>query len=198
MRSAAPVPSSWQEYVCLPAAKLLRVDDALSDDAAAQLLVNPATALGLLEVLAAPPGEVILQSAAGSQLGRMVISIAKHRNVRTINVIRTRTGHDAQIAEMQALGADVVLAADEDILARVNELTGGKGVWGALDAVGGSSPGMLARAVRVGGTVIVYGALSGTSITLDTMSLIGRSLTVKGYMLPLWLASLSVDGRAQV
>ena len=190
---------SWQEYVCIKADKLMKVDDALSDDAAAQMLVNPATALGLIETLAAPPGEVILQTAAGSQLGRMVIAIAKERRLRTINLIRTKSGHESQIEEMKALGADVVLAADsDDVPARVMEITGGKGVWGALDAVGGTSPNLCAQAVRQGGTVICYGALSGTTLTLETMSIIGRCTTLRGFMLPHFLAGLSVDGRKQV
>ena len=43
---------------------------------------------GFLEVLQIPPGSYMLQSAAGSVLGRQLIALAKHRGIRTINLVR--------------------------------------------------------------------------------------------------------------
>lgn len=56
-----------------------------SSDAAC---VCAATVYGFLEVLRIPPGEYLLQSAAGSVLGRQLIALAKHRGIRTIDLVR--------------------------------------------------------------------------------------------------------------
>ena len=50
--------------------------------------VNPMTVRGFFDVLKVPKDEYLLQSAAGSVLGRMVIQMAKHFDVKTINVVR--------------------------------------------------------------------------------------------------------------
>lgn len=43
-----------------------------------------------------------------------------------------------QAAELKAIGADEVICTEtEDVAARVREITGGKGAWGAVDAVAG-------------------------------------------------------------
>ena len=76
------------------------MSDALSDEVAAQFYVNPPTALGLLKVLGAPQGKWVLQTAAASVLGRMLIQLAKHQGVRTINVVRRR----GAVEELKALG----------------------------------------------------------------------------------------------
>ncbi len=57
-------------------------------------------AYGFLETLQVPKGKYLLQSAAGSTLGRMLIALAKHRGVRTINVVRRR----AQVQELLDIG----------------------------------------------------------------------------------------------
>ena len=53
-------------------------------------VVCAVTAYGFLETLKVPQGEYLLQGAAGSTLGRQLIAMAKHRGVKTINVVRRR------------------------------------------------------------------------------------------------------------
>jgi trans-2-enoyl-CoA reductase len=123
---------SWQEYICLPEDLVWPVPDYLSDETAAQFIINPWTSYGMLKDLAVPAGEYVLQSAAGSALGKQVIKLAKHWGVKTINVVRRAE----QKAELRALGADeVICSSEEDIVARVKEITGGRGAYAALDAV---------------------------------------------------------------
>lgn len=62
--------------------------------------VNPMTAKGLVETSKPPEGEYMIQTAAGSTLGRMITSIAKHLGIKIIDVVR-RT---AQKEELEKLG----------------------------------------------------------------------------------------------
>ncbi|WP_223280865.1 hypothetical protein [Streptomyces antnestii] len=82
-----PVAGTWQEYLVIDARRLLPVPDHLSDSTACQLAVNPPTALLLVtRELDVQPGECLLQTAAGSTVGRLVIQLARHLGIRTINV----------------------------------------------------------------------------------------------------------------
>ncbi|KAK9829079.1 hypothetical protein WJX72_003772 [[Myrmecia] bisecta] len=137
---AAPWPTfqgegTWQQYVAVPEQHLVAVPDSLSDQAAAQAFINPATAVGLLATVGVPENEYLLQTAATSVLGQMVIRYAKHKGIKTINVVR----NNKKTPELKSLGADeVISSSDEDIVERVKQVTGGKGAYGAIDAVAGS------------------------------------------------------------
>ncbi|MFF2508230.1 alcohol dehydrogenase catalytic domain-containing protein [Streptomyces sp. NPDC058067] len=82
-----PVAGTWQEYLVIDARRLQPVPDHLSDATACRLAVNPPTALLLVtRELDVQPGECLLQTAAGSTVGRLVIQLARHLGIRTINV----------------------------------------------------------------------------------------------------------------
>lgn len=101
---------NWAEYAVVPESRLFPVPDDLSDAQAASFFINPASALAMVRhILAVPRGEWLLQSAAGSELGCMIIKLASHDGIRTINVVRRR----ASVAELEQLGADAVIATDE-------------------------------------------------------------------------------------
>ena len=100
---------SWQEFVAVSEHAVLPVPDSVSDASAAQFVVNPVTVIGMLEVLAAPAGSYVLQTAAGSTLGRQLIAVAKIRGLKTINIVRRAE----QIPELLALGADHVLNSEQ-------------------------------------------------------------------------------------
>ena len=138
-------PGTWAELMVVPAARLLPVPDGVSDEAAAQLVVNPLSAWVLVvDELDLQPGEWLLQNAAGSTLGRVVIQLARARGFRTINVVRRAE----QGEELLALGADEVIVTDhEDVEERVREITAGEGVGKAIDAVGGELAGRIAAAL---------------------------------------------------
>ena len=178
---------TWQEYIVAQAGMVLPLPPSLSDTQASMLLVNPTTAWLLLqEALAVEPGQWVLQNAANSAVGRFVIQLSRHYGYRTINVIRRRALRD----ELLALGADeVICAADEDVVERVKALTGGKGARYAIDSVGGLSGSQLAQALGSGGTLIVFGAISRTPLTIDAGSMIFRGTSVRGWWLAHWFRS---------
>jgi len=156
----------------------------MSDETAAQFVVNPLTMwIMVVEDLKVGQGEWLLQTAAGSTLGRIVLQIAKLRGFRTVNVVRWR----AQVAELQALGADeVVCSSDEDIVERVMAITEGKGVPFAIDAVGGDVTGKVVRSLSTAGTALIYGVLSLETVTLDAAHLVFKTPTPRGFWLTRW------------
>jgi NADPH:quinone reductase-like Zn-dependent oxidoreductase len=177
-------PGTWQEYILARADSVVPLPPGLSDTQASMLLVNPTTAWLLLqEVLAVEPGAWVLQNAANSAVGRFVIQLCRRYGYRTINVVRRRDVY----AELQALGADeVICAVDEDIVERVQAITGGKGARYAIDSIAGESGSQLARALAPGGTLVIFGAMSQQPLTIDPGLMLFRGTTVRGWWLAHW------------
>src|SRR5262249_57179028 len=117
-------------------------------------------------------GSWLLQTAAGSALGRMLIRLGKHAGFRTLNLVRRRE----QVNELLQLGADAVICtSDEDVQKRVLELTQGAGVPYAVECVGGATGLQAVRGLAPRGRLLVYGTLSREPIPLAPRLLIGRA-----------------------
>lgn len=183
--SLAGLPGTWAEYLVLPADRAVPVPDAVSDQVAAQVLVNPVTAWVMLnDELALDEGDWVLQTAASSTLGHLVVQLAKRRGIRTINVVRRRT----QVLPLLDLGADaVVCTEDEPLVERVRAITGGKGVCGAIDAVSGPEGGEVAKCLASGGTMLTMGVLGGGTLgPIDAGDLLFKGATIRGFWLTNW------------
>jgi NADPH:quinone reductase-like Zn-dependent oxidoreductase len=189
------VAGTWQEYLVAPAAQVIPVPDAMPDSVAAQFVVNPLTAWIMLDELNLQPGEWVLQTAAGSTLGRLVIQLAKLRGLKTLNVVRRR----AQVEEIKELGGDEVICTDdEDIVTRTYEIAGPNGVRAAIDAVGGDTGGAVAQSLGRNGVMLVYGLLSLENIPLNSGLMIFKGTTVRGFWLTDWFRSAAPDKQAAV
>ncbi|EFJ44532.1 hypothetical protein VOLCADRAFT_106376 [Volvox carteri f. nagariensis] len=196
-RGAVEGRGTWQQYVLAAEEDLVPVPDDLPDDAACQALINPVPVIGMMEELAVPEGEVVIFTAAGSALGRMFLRYASTRGVKVVATCR----REEQVEELKQAGAydAVVLGADADALvARVSELTGGRGAWGALDSIAGSTPAKIAPAVREGGTIIVYGAMSGPNVDWNVGQCLFRGVALKGFWLVPWLAAKPAEEQRRV
>jgi NADPH:quinone reductase-like Zn-dependent oxidoreductase len=174
---------NWAEQVVIPARQAVPVPDDLTDGQAATFFVNPASAVAMTRyVLAVPRGAWLLQTAAGSALGRMVIRLGKKHGFRTVNVVRRADQAD----ELLRLGADVVLdSTRDDIAERVTRLTG-TGVGFVLDAVGGVVGSRCVNALGPGGRFLSYSSLSGEPISFDPRVLMTRGCRIEGFWLSQW------------
>src|SRR6516165_8419084 len=175
---------NWQEKVVAPALRVVPVPRHVPDDQAATFFVNPATAFIMTRVvLKVPPGAWLLQTAAGSALGRMVIRLGRHFGFRTINVVRRRE----QAEELLQAGGDAAIGTEiESIEERVRAITGGEGVPFALDAVGGATGSAVARSLAPGGRLLVYGTLANEPLSLPSRMLFLGVKRIEGFWLSEW------------
>ncbi len=181
---------NWQEQVIVSAREVVPVREDLPVEQLASFFVNPATALVMTRsVLCVPPGAWLLQTAAGSALGRMIIRLAKHAGFRTINVVR----RSEQVEELKNLGGDEVIATDtQNLEERVKQITGDQGVRYALDAVGGSTGLGAVRALSKGGRLLLYGTLSGEPIPIQPRDIMIGQKSVQGFWLSEWARQQSI------
>lgn len=187
--AAAPWPQfqgrgSWAEYVSIPEKDVILVPDSLSDQTAAQIFINPMTVYGMLREHQIPKGEYLLQTAATSVLGRQMIALAKHYGVHTINVVRRKEA----VEELKSLGADHVINSEtEDIVKRVKEITGGKGAYGAIDAIGGATSPKIVAALRKNGKYLLYGALDTSPLSASNGDILAQTKTLTGFLIYDWI-----------
>ncbi|MFL5241626.1 MAG: zinc-dependent alcohol dehydrogenase family protein [Gemmataceae bacterium] len=176
---------NWQEKVIIPAQQAIPVPTNLPEEQAAAFFVNPASALAMTRyILKVPRGAWLLQTAAGSALGRMVIRLGRYYGFRTINVVRRREQGEELL---EAGGSDSICTADESIPERVQKITGGAGVPFALDAVGGATGTAAIQSLAAGGRMLVYGTLAGEPIQIDSRVLLVGQKTVAGFWLSEWM-----------
>lgn len=180
---------NWAEKVVVPALRAIPVSSDLPDEQVASFFINPATVLAMVRhVLKVPKGEWLLQSAAGSTLGKMIIKLGKVDGFKTLNVVRRREA----VAELKALGGDAVISSsDGPIDEQVRALTGGRGVAYALDPVGGETGGQVFQSLGDDAHMLVYGLLSNEPICFDPRAMIAGKRVIEGFWLGHWMASRS-------
>lgn len=176
---------SWAQQVVLSSRHVVPLPDGLPDEQAAAFFVNPATALVMVnKVLQVPRGAWLLQTAAGSALGRMIIRLGKHQGFRTLNLIRRPEAAD----ELKRLGADaVIVTSTDDVQAKIRTLTGNAMIPYALDCVSGAMGLEAVKSLGAGGRLLLYGTLSGEPISLHPRDLIGGAKRIEGFWLSDWV-----------
>ena len=176
----------WSESVTVPTRQVIPLDKRLSLEQAATFFVNPATAFVLTRnLLNVPDGGTLVQSAAGSALGRMVIRLGRHFGFRTVNIVRS----ESQAEELKKLGADTVIVHDsetaqqQELTSQLQEHAGDDGVRYAIDPVGGQTASAIADALGADGRLILFGTLSDQPISFSPRSLMTVGAQVEGFWL---------------
>jgi len=155
---AGPIGAYAQERV-IAADKIVKVPDGVELDVAAGMMLKGMTAEYLLRrTHAVQPGETILFHAAAGGVGLIAGQWAKALGATVIGTV----GSPEKAALAQANGYDhVINYRTEDFVARVKEITGGKGVDVVYDSVGKDTfPGSL-DCLRVRGLWASFGQSSG-------------------------------------
>ena len=148
-----PADGSWGEYVVVRYNSLLAVPNEISDQIAAQMLINTITASVLIKTahnsLKAPITlpVYILQNAAASGVGRLLTQIALDRGVRPIRLVRSN--QSAERLRSALPGPPVFSTSDSNWKEQVREALGGHKLEVAFDAIGGKAIDDLAEERRL-------------------------------------------------
>ena len=134
---ASQPPGSYCELRVMPAKCVCKLPDAISFDTGAAMMLKGLTAQYLLKRTqpqgGLQPGDFVLFHAAAGGVGLIACQWARAMGLQLIGT----AGSDAKCALAKAHGAArVINYTTEDFLARVKEITGGKGVKVVYDSVG--------------------------------------------------------------
>lgn len=176
--AVASVHGSWAEYFLAPVAALVPVPDAIPDEAAAQLIAMPFSAVMLLEFLEVKSGDWVAQNTANGAVGKMLAMLAASRGVNVVNLVR----RDAGVDELAALGiGNAVSTASDGWQDRVRAITGDAPIRAGVDSIGGAASGALLALLGEGGLLVSFGSMTGEPMQLSSGDLIFKQAVVKGF-----------------
>lgn len=169
-------PGAYQAVRNVPADRVVPLPDSIDEETAGANLLRAMTAEYLLHRLyAVRPGDTVLVHAAAGGMGIVLSQWARSLGATVIGTV----GSAAKFDTARAHGCHHVIDyRQEDFVARVREITGGRGVPVVYDAVGRDVFFPSLDCLRPLGIVISYGTASGDVVGLDLNRLHAKSLSV--------------------
>jgi NADPH:quinone reductase-like Zn-dependent oxidoreductase len=141
-----------------------------------------------------PSGSWVIQNSANSGVGRALIPIAKSLGLKTVNVVR----RDDVVAEIKAIGGDVVLVDGPDLAKRVAAETGKAPIALAVDGVGDTSTTNLLGCLAEKGVHVFYSTISGKPSVVPATHFIFRDISMRGFWLANWFENAKPDQITQM
>jgi NADPH:quinone reductase-like Zn-dependent oxidoreductase len=188
-----PAPGAWAEWIVVDAQVAVPVPDSVSDDVAAQLLVNPLTVVMLRREAerhyATGYDGVVLNNAAGGAVGRLFTAGCEAHHVATISIVRSAEGA-ARLAK-QFPTVPVVATDREDWTSAVRDIVDGRTVTTAFDPIGGTTGVDFLELLSPGGTLVAYGQIANEPLPLHTSLLLAGDLAVRGLSIGHWAQTVS-------
>ncbi|MEG0677418.1 MAG: zinc-dependent alcohol dehydrogenase family protein [Comamonas sp.] len=171
---------TYGEVANVPAYLVVKHPAALSFEQAAAVWMQYVTAWGaLVDQAKLQKDDFVLVTAASSSVGLAALQIARRVGATAIAVTRTRSKKQALL---DAGAAHVIVSDEEDMVERVMALTNGEGVRVVFDPVGGPSFEPLTQSMARGGILLEYGTLSTEPTPFPVFTVLGKCLTLKGYL----------------
>ncbi|HSE79803.1 MAG TPA: quinone oxidoreductase [Alphaproteobacteria bacterium] len=164
----APV-GSYSEVRNIPAGRLVKIPDGISDQQAASMMLKGMTTQYLIrQTYKVQKGDTILLHAAAGGVGLILCQWAKHLGATVIGTV----GSKDKAALAKAHGCDhTILYREEDFVARVKAITGGAGVPVVYDAVGKDTFLKSLDCIRPRGLMVNFGNASGPAEPLNVLLL---------------------------
>jgi NADPH:quinone reductase-like Zn-dependent oxidoreductase len=194
-RTLVPYPApAWAERIKVDAGRLRPLPGG-DVHQLAMLGINPPTAyLMLTDFVTLASGSWVIQNSANSSVGRALIPIAKSLGLKTVNVVR----REEVVAEIKAIGGDVVLVDGPDLAKRVAVETGKASIALAVDGVGDTSTTNLLGCLAEKGVHVFYSTISGKPSVVPATQLIFRDISMRGFWLANWFNSAKPDQITQM
>ena len=162
-------PGAYSEARCLPARVLVKLPAGLPDAVAAAAMLKGMTAEYLLRrTYPVKPGDTLLFHAAAGGVGLIACQWAKHLGAHVIGTV----GSKAKAGLAREHGCEhVVVTSEEDFVARVKELTQGRGLPVVYDSVGKDTFLKSLDCLRPRGLMVSFGQSSGPVPPFDVAQL---------------------------
>jgi NADPH:quinone reductase len=172
---------SHAELFCVPAATVWPIPDALDFAEAAAIPVEYGTAHDcLFEFGHLQAGETVLVQAAASGVGLAVVELAKAAGARVLGTASS----DERLARLVHYGLDVgINYVTDDAVAKVMEMTDGKGADLVVDSVGGRTLGQSIAALAYRGRVSWVGQAGRDAEQPDISGLMLKNASLNGVFL---------------
>ncbi len=166
----------YAEYMTLPAENAHVVDTDLTDVELATFCCAYLTGEHMLERAALKPGERVLVTGASGGVGSGIVQLARARGAIPVAVV----GPGKEQALLDIGAAAVITRGAGDLVAQVEQATGGASIDVVADLVGGSMFNDLLKIVRPEGRYTTAGAIGGPVVQLDLRTMYLKHLQLHG------------------
>jgi NADPH2:quinone reductase len=165
---------AYSQAAVVPADRAVKVPDGVSLETAAAVLLKGMTAEFLVRrCFHVKPRDVVLVHAAAGGVGQILVQWCKSLGATVIATV----GSEAKATIARELGADhVILYGEEDVAARVAEITAGQGVAVVYDGVGKDTFEASLKSLSRRGVLATFGNASGPAPPIAPLELGGKSL----------------------
>ena len=185
---------AFAEQCVVDAENLFPKPPPITHEQAAGLSITYGTSYYALKQLAElQPGETVLVLGAAGGVGTSAVQLGKAMGARVIAAASTAE----KLAFAKQAGADELINySNEDLRARIKELTGGKGVDVVYDPVGGDLSELAFRSIAWGGRFLVIGFASGAIPSLPLNLPLLKCASVIGVFWGSWIKRHPNEGAA--
>lgn len=163
---------AYAEARLMPADRVVKLPDQISDVQAASMMLKGLTAQYLLRrTYRVKAGDTLLVHAAAGGVGLILCQWAKYLGATVIGTV----GSDEKAALAKANGCThTIVYTREDFLSRVLEITGGKKVPVVYDSVGKDTFAKSLDCLQPMGVMVLFGASSGPVPPFDLAQLAAK------------------------
>ena len=163
---------AYAEYAAVPADRLVRVPDKITDQQAAAAMLQGMTTHYLVNsTYPLKKGEMALVHAAAGGVGLLLLQMGREIGARMIGTV----GSEEKAKLAREAGADeVIIYTQQDFEAETRRLTDGKGVHVVYDGVGQSTFDKGLSVLRPRGHMVLFGAASGPVAPVDPIKLMQK------------------------
>ena len=163
---------SYAEYAVVPADRLVKIPNGVSDPEAAATMLQGMTAHYLChDTFPLKKGDTALIHAAAGGVGLLLVQMAHHIGARIIATVSTE--EKARLA--REAGADeIIFYTQSDFEAETKRLTDGRGVDVVYDSVGKTTFEKGLNILRPRGMMVLFGGSSGPVPPFDPITLTGK------------------------
>jgi NADPH2:quinone reductase len=160
---------AYAEYAAVPADRLVKVPEGVSDQQAAAAMLQGMTAHYLShDTFPLKKGDTALIHAAAGGVGLLLVQMAHNLGTRVIGTVST--DEKAKLAR-EAGANEIILYSQSDFEAETKRLTGGKGVNVVYDSVGKTTFDKGLNVLLPRGMMVLFGGSSGAVPPLDPLVL---------------------------
>jgi NADPH:quinone reductase-like Zn-dependent oxidoreductase len=183
--ATAGAPGTWSEFSIADAVGCIPLIDSVRDEDGAAMIVNPLTALAMLDIVKHDEARAFIVSAGASQLSKLMIGAAADEDYRPIAIVR----RDSQIEPLKGLGAAHALNSEAaDFEHQLNSVLREEKPRVFLDAVANQVSAKVFAAMGRRARWVIYGKLDTELPTLlEPGHLIFMMKRIEGFWLVRWM-----------
>ena len=191
------VQGGYTEQAAIPADKLVKIPQGVSEQQAAAAMLQGMTAHYLCyNTYPVKQGDTVLVHAAAGGVGLLLVQMCHNLGARVIGTVSTE--EKAKLAR-QAGADEIILYTQSDFEAETKRLTDGTGVNAVFDSVGKTTFDKSLNILKPRGMMVLFGGSSGPVPPFDPMALTSKgSLFLTRPMLGNYIATRKeLESRAE-